>query len=103
MERVEHQLAREPEQVERPRSIVGKKRAGRGEVLAVHDLGRLVRRVLGRTVTIRESLERRVEIAELLVGITGLTQLVAARVAQRLDAVADGRVRMVDATTSASP
>ena len=41
VERVEHQLALEAEQVERTRPIVGQERAGGREVLAEHDLGLL--------------------------------------------------------------
>ena len=43
----------------------------------------------------RRAVERRVEVAQLLVRVAGLAQLVAARVAQRLDAVADRRVGVV--------
>ena len=44
------ELAGEPEQVERPRPVLGDEAPGRREVLARHDLGRLVRPVLGRSV-----------------------------------------------------
>ncbi len=95
MERVEHQLTREAEQVDRTPAVFGEERSRRGEVLAVHDLGRFVRCVLVGTVAFGETGERSVEVAELLVGITGLTQLVATRVPQGLDALADRRIRMV--------
>ena len=40
VERVEDQLAREPEEVEGPGPVLGQERAGGGEVLAGHDLAR---------------------------------------------------------------
>ena len=96
VERVEHELAREPKEVERPRPVVGQERAGGGEVLAVHDFGRLVGGVLVRPVAVREPFERGVEIAKLLIRVAGLAQFVAARVAERLDAVSQGGVRVGD-------
>ena len=48
VERVEHELAGEAEQVERPRPVLGEERPGGGEVLAVHDLRRLGVAVLRR-------------------------------------------------------
>ena len=77
VEGVEHELAREPEQVERARAVVRDERSGRGEVLARHDLGRLVGAVVVGGVLGGEAGERGVEIAQLLVGVTGLAQLVA--------------------------
>ena len=44
VERVEHELAGEPEQVEGAAAVLGEERPGRREVLAVHDLRRLGRR-----------------------------------------------------------
>ena len=95
VERVEHELAGEAEQVERPRPVLGEEAAGGGEVLAGHDLGLLDRAVLVGAVLRGQPVEGGDEVALLLVGVAGLAQLVAARVAQRLDAVADGGVGVV--------
>ena len=46
-ERVEHELAREAEEVQRPRPVVFDERAGRGEVLAQQDLRLVLGPVLG--------------------------------------------------------
>ncbi len=94
MERVEHELAREAEEIDGTPAVLGEERAGRGEVLAVHDLGSLVSGVLVGTMTFGETGERGIEVAQLLVGVAGLTQLVAARVPQGLDAIANRRIRM---------
>ena len=95
MERVEHELAGEPEQVERPRPVLGQERARGGEVLAVHDLRRLGVEVLVAAVLLGEPGERRVEVAQLLVRITGLAQLVAPGVRQRRQPVPDLRIGVV--------
>ena len=64
VERVEHQLAREAEEVERRGPVLGDERAGGREVLAQHDLvglggAVLVRRVLGaRAARTRRSRSR---------------------------------------------
>ena len=104
VERVEDELAGEAEQVERPRPVLGDERAGRGEVLAVHDLGGLGAR--GTRSTAWRS-RRRPNAAsrsrQLLVGVTGLAQLVAARVAQRRDALPDRQGRRGRAASSAAP
>ena len=85
-----------PEQVERPRPVLGDERAGGGEVLAVHDLGRLGRRGTRRWRGAgAQAVEGVVEVGELLVRVARLAQLVAARVAQRRDAVAQRRVGVV--------
>ena len=81
-----------PEQVERPRPVVGDERARGGEVLAAHDLGRLGGPVLVAGVAGPHPLEGPLEVAQLLAGIAGLAQLVAAGVLQRRDAVAQGRI-----------
>jgi len=57
VERVEDQLAGEPEQVERPRAVLGDEAPGRREVLAGHDLGRLDRPVLRRGVLLPHPLQ----------------------------------------------
>ena len=95
VERVEHQLGPEAEQVEGPGAVLGEEGAGGGEVLPGHDLGLLLRGVLRRAVLLGEALERDVEVALLVGDVAGLAQLVAARVAQRGDAVPDGRVGVV--------
>ena len=95
VERVEHQLARDTDQVERTGPIVRDERAGRREVLAQHDLVCFDGAVLVGRVLRGELLERGVEVAQLLVGITGLAQLVAALELQRLDPLADVGVGVV--------
>ena len=84
-----------PEQVEGPGAVLGQEAAGGREVLAGHDLGLLDGAVLVGAVLGGEAVERGVEVALLLGGVAGLAQLVAARVAQRLDPVADARVGVV--------
>jgi hypothetical protein len=88
VERVEHELAREAEQVERTRPVLGEERARGGEVLARHQLGCFSGAVLVAAVPVDQLLEGRGQIALLIGRIPGLAQLVAARVAQRLDPVA---------------
>ena len=100
VERVEDELAREPEEVEGPAPVLGEERAGGGEVLAAHDLGLLDGAVLVGAVLGGEPVERGDEVAQLLVDVAGLPQLVAAGVAQRLDAVADAPGRRGRAATS---
>jgi hypothetical protein len=95
VERVEQQLAGEAEEVEGAAAILGEERAGGGEVLAAHDLGLLDGPVLVGPVLLGQALERLGEVALLVGDVAGLAQLVAARVAQRDDAVADVGVRMV--------
>ena len=95
VERVEHELAREPEEVERPRPVFGDERAGRGEVLAAHDLFGLGRPVLVRRVLGAQAIEGRLEVAQLLLRVTGLAQLVAAGERERGDLVPEARVRVV--------
>ena len=56
-ERVEHELAREAEQVERARAIVVDERSGRDEVLAQHDLRLVFGAVLGITVSLPDLLQ----------------------------------------------
>ena len=95
VEGVEDELAGEAEEVQGPRPILGDEGARRGEVLAVHDLGGLGRAVLRGGVALPQVVERGVEVAQLAFGLTGLPELVAARVAQRRDAVPDARVGVV--------
>ena len=95
VERVEHQLTLEPEQVEHAWSVVGDERTGRGEVLARHDLRGLGRAVLVGRVLTGDLLERRVQVPKLLVRITGLLQFVPAREREGLDAITDARVGVV--------
>ena len=103
VERVEHELAREAEQVERPRPVLGEERPGGREVLAGHDLRLLGGAVLVAAVPLGETVERGGEVALLLGRVAGLPQLVAAGIAQRLDPVADVRDRRGRAARSASP
>ncbi len=77
VERVEHELAGEAEEVDRAAAVFGEERACRGEVLAVHDLGCFVGGVLARPVPVGQAIERRIEVAELLVGVARLAELVA--------------------------
>ena len=103
VEGVEHELAGEAEQVERPRPVLGEERAGGGEVLAGHDLLGLDGAVLVGGRALGQPVEGGVEVPLLLGRVAGLAQLVAAGVAQRLDAVADRRGRRGPAARSASP
>jgi len=95
VERVEHELGAEAEQVEGAGPVLGEERAGGGEVLAAHDLGRLLGGVLGGAVLRRQAVEGGGEVALLLGDVAGLAQLVAAGVAQCVDAVPDARVGVV--------
>ena len=95
VKRVEDELAGEAEQVQGPAAILRHERAGCGEVLAVHDFRRLVVAVVLAGVAGAEAGEGVAEVAQLLVRVTGLAQLVAARVPQRLDAVPHRRVGVV--------
>ena len=95
VEGVEHQLAREAEKIERPPAILRQERPRGGEVLAQHDLFSFFRPVLVGAVPFRQPVERRIEVALLLRRVTGLAELVAARVAQRGDAVADPGIGMI--------
>ena len=63
VERVEHELAREAEEIDGTPAVLGEERAGRGEVLAVHDLGSLVSGVLVGTMAFGETSERSIEVA----------------------------------------
>ena len=82
VERVEHELAREPEQVERAGTVLGDERAGRREVLAAHDLLGLDGAVLVATRAWRRSRSKAASRSRQLLGrVAGLAQLVAARVA----------------------
>jgi hypothetical protein len=87
VEGVEDELAGETQQVQGPPAVLGQERAGGGEVLAQHDLRRLDGTVLLRAVPIGQSPEGRFEIPLLLGRVSGLSQLIAARVAQGLDPV----------------
>jgi hypothetical protein len=95
VEGVEHQLAGEAQEIEGPGPVLGDERPGGGEVLAGHDLLGLVAAVVGRGVQGPEPFERRPEVPALLLGITGLTQLVASRVPQGLDPVPDGGIGVI--------
>ena len=95
VEGVEDELAREPEEVEGPATVLGNEGSGGGEVLARHDLGLLVGPVLGRGVPRPQALERRDQIALLVGRIAGLAQLVPAGVAQDGQAVPVGRLGVV--------
>jgi len=68
------------------RAVLWDERAGGGEVLARHDELLFFGPVLLGGVGGPEALERGGEITQLLVGVAGLAQLVAARVPQRGDA-----------------
>ena len=95
VERIEDELAREPEEIECSWPVLGNERTGRGEVLAGHDLGFLVGSVLGRPMSCPEPLERRLEVALLLGRVAGLAELVPARIAQHRKPVPKGRLRVV--------
>ncbi len=95
VEGVEDQLAGEAEQIERPATILRDERSGGGEVLAGHDLGRLVGEVVGRSMPGCQSVERGIEIAQLLGRVAGLAELVDAGVVQRRDPLADACVGVV--------
>ena len=62
VERVEHELAGEAEQVEGARPVVGDERAGGGEVLAQHDLVGLGRHLLVGVQAGDEPIEGRVQV-----------------------------------------
>ena len=66
VERVEHQLAREAEQVERARPVLGEEAAGGREVLPEHDLVGLDRPVRVRSVAGGEPYEGLVELLAVL-------------------------------------
>ena len=85
VECVEHELARESEQIERAGAILGDERAGRGEILPQHDLFLLDGPVLLRSVAGRKTIECGREVTLLVFGITGLAQLIAAGIPKRLD------------------
>ncbi len=92
---VEHQLAGEAQEVEGPRPIVGDERAGCGEVLSGHHLGLLIRAVPIGRMPLGQPFERLPKVALLIRRVPGLAQLVAARIAQRLDPAANFRVGVV--------
>ena len=79
VERVEDELAREPEEVEGAGAVLGDEGSGGGEVLARHDLGLLVGPVLGRGVPGPQRVEGRDQVALLVGRVAGLAQLVPAR------------------------
>ena len=60
--------------------------------LRAHDLGRLVVAVVVAGVASTQAVKGRVEVGQLAVGVTGLAQLVATRVAQRIDPAADAGI-----------
>ncbi len=95
VERVEQQLALETEQVQHAWPILGDERPRRREVLAVHDLGGFAAAVLVARVAFTEPIERREQIALLFGRITGLAQLVSARVCEAGQAIAKRRVGVV--------
>ena len=95
VERVEDELAREPEEIEGAAAVLGNEGPGGGEVLARHDLGFLVGPVLGGGVALPQRVEGRDQVALLVGRVAGLAQLVAARIAQDGQAVAVGRLGMV--------
>ena len=95
VEGVEHQLAGEAEKVEGPRAVFGDERPRGGEVLPCHDLGRLVAAILLRGVHGAEPVERRNQVAGLLVGVARLPEFVASRVPKWLDPVPDTGIGVI--------
>ena len=95
VKRVEHELTGEPEEIEGACSIIGDERSSGREVLPRHDLECLVVEVLGRSVTGDEPIERLIDVAQLFVGVAGLAELVASRVGQWRDPIADARIGVV--------
>ena len=75
--------------------ILGHERAGGREVLPLHDLGRLDLAVRPAGVAVPQPSEGLLEVGELLGRVAGLAQLVAARVAEGLDALAQAGVGVV--------
>ena len=90
VERIEDELTRESEQIERSGPILGNERTGSGEVLAGHDFDFLVGSVFSRPMSRPEPLERRLEVPLLLGRIAGLAELVPARIAQQRKPVPEG-------------
>ena len=70
-ERVEHELARESQQLERARTVVFDERAGRREVLAQHDL----RLVLGAVLGVGVRAANAIDVESLPARIVGRAQL----------------------------
>ena len=87
VEGVEDQLALEPQQVERSRTIFGEERSGGGEVLAEHDLVGLDGSVLHRSMPLSKLVKRRQQVALLVLGAARLSKLVATRVGQHREAI----------------
>jgi hypothetical protein len=95
VEGVEDQLAAEAQEVEGPGPVFGQKAARGGEVLALHDLGRLGGPVFVGVVALPEAVEGGHQVALLLLGAAGLAQLIAAGVLQGGEAVAVGGLGVV--------
>ena len=88
VERVEQQLALETEQVQHAWPVLGNEGARCREVLADHDLGGFVAAVLVARMALTQPIERGEDVALLLGRIAGLAQLVAARVGEAGQAIA---------------
>ncbi len=95
VERVEHQLALHPDEVEHARPILGEERPGGSEVLAVHHLDVLVREELVGAMPLREAREHLVDafLVPAVPAVAGLGQFVG--VSGTLDAVADVGIGVV--------
>ena len=73
MEGVEDQLAGEAEQIEGAATVLGDEAARGGEVLAGHDLGGFAVEYSAERCRAASRLERPVDVAQLFVGIAGLS------------------------------
>src|SRR6185437_15044576 len=89
------ELAREPQQVQRPGPVRSDERTRGGEVLPGHDLRLLVGPVLGRAVPLPQPLEGGLEVALLLGGVARLPQLVPPWIPQHRHPVPERRLGVV--------
>ena len=62
VEGVKHELAREPQNVERPGTVFGNKRPGRRIVLAKHDFGFLCSDIIGSLMPLSKPFETRYQV-----------------------------------------
>ena len=95
VEGVEDQLAAEAQEVQGPGPIFGDERPRGGEVLALHDLDRFGGPVVRGSMAVPELLEGGHQVALLRFGTPGLAQLVAARVLEHREAIAEGCLGVV--------